>query len=319
VLPDEQLEWERRAGRTAGLAAIAASIFLFVGGLVYPSLAANERRDSAAEVLRSLNDNPADAIVPGILQTIGYLALAYALYYLYRATKARREELLGATRYLAVIGPIATAVAFMGHQIVILQAAGDFVDEQLPERLANPAGGLAAQAGLLLVNEDVARDLVQDKTGAPILVAVQYGGVLCVAFAFVLLGMNAMRAGLLSRFMGYLAIAIGVLTVLAIFGPIGVVVQIFWLGAVGLIFLDRWPNGRGPAWEVVEAIPWPSAMEQRAALERERAGDEYDEGEDAAEEEEYDEDEELEEEEDLEPEPAPHPVSKKRKKKKRRR
>jgi small-conductance mechanosensitive channel len=312
VQPDEQLEWERRAGRTAGLAAIAASILLFAGALVFPSLAANERRDSAAEVLRSLHDSPADAIAPGVLQVLGYLALAYALYYLYRATKARREELLGATRYLVVIGPIATAIAFMGHQIVVLQAASDFVDERIPERLGDAGGGLAAQAGLLLVAEDTARDLVQDNTGAPLLVALQYAGVLCVAFAFVLLGMNAMRAGLLSRFMGYLGIAIGVLTVLAVFGPIGVVIEIFWLGALGLIYLDRWPSGRGPAWEEVEAIPWPSAMEQRAALERERAGEEYDEDEEY-----YEEDEELIEEE--EPEPTPHPVSKKRKKKKRRR
>ncbi|MEJ7715557.1 MAG: hypothetical protein WKF40_07580 [Thermoleophilaceae bacterium] len=30
-----------------------------------------------------------------------------------------------------------------------------------------------------------------------------------------------------------------------------------------MLFLDRWPNGRGPAWSAVEAIPWPTAAEIR--------------------------------------------------------
>jgi hypothetical protein len=35
------------------------------------------------------------------------------------------------------------------------------------------------------------------------------------------------------------------------------VVQIFWLGAMGVLFMNRWPGGRGPAWETGEAEPWP--------------------------------------------------------------
>jgi hypothetical protein len=34
-------------------------------------------------------------------------------------------------------------------------------------------------------------------------------------------------------------------------------VQIFWLGAMGVLFMNRWPGGRGPAWETGEAEPWP--------------------------------------------------------------
>ena len=37
----------------------------------------------------------------------------------------------------------------------------------------------------------------------------------------------------------------------------------FWTVALGVLFLDRWPNGRGPAWSVVEAIPWPTAAQIR--------------------------------------------------------
>jgi hypothetical protein len=35
------------------------------------------------------------------------------------------------------------------------------------------------------------------------------------------------------------------------------VIQLFWLSALGVLFLDRWPGGRGPAWEEAEAIEWP--------------------------------------------------------------
>jgi hypothetical protein len=127
----------------------------------------------------------------------------------------------------------------------------------------------------------------------------------------VTLGINAMRAGLLSRVMGILGVVIGVLFVLfqgaGLFaGP--------WLVALGSLFLNRWPNGRGPAWETVEAIPWPSAT---AAPARRDGNTKPDAAEpDAAE-------------PDAEPEPddsaeptrrvvAPHPASKKRRKRKRR-
>jgi hypothetical protein len=44
------------------------------------------------------------------------------------------------------------------------------------------------------------------------------------------------------------------------------VVQLFWLLAMMVLFLDRWPQGRGPAWEAVEEIPWPTAQDRRDAL-----------------------------------------------------
>ena len=45
----------------------------------------------------------------------------------------------------------------------------------------------------------------------------------------------------------------------------GAFIQLFWIVALGMLFLNRWPNGRGPAWDVVEAVPWPTAADQQAA------------------------------------------------------
>src|SRR3954462_13485648 len=77
--------------------------------------------------------------------------------------------------------------------------------------------------------------------------------------------MHAMRAGLLSRFMGILGVIVGALTAVPILGG-APVVQLFWLVGMGILFLDRWPQVRGPAWEAVEEIPWPSAQVRRNAI-----------------------------------------------------
>ena len=63
-----------------------------------------------------------------------------------------------------------------------------------------------------------------------------------------------MRAGLLTRMLGYIGIASGAMMVLF---PLPIV-QIFWLGAFGFVLLGRWPGGELPAWKTGEAVPWPT-------------------------------------------------------------
>ena len=91
-------------------------------------------------------------------------------------------------------------------------------------------------------------------------------GQLSLGFAFVLISLNAMRVGLLTRFMGVLGIIVGVLFVI----PLGTlqVVQPFWLLALTALFLGRWPNGVPPAWKTGEAEPWPSQQELREQREQ---------------------------------------------------
>ena len=85
----------------------------------------------------------------------------------------------------------------------------------------------------------------------------------------VLVSLNAMRAGLLTRMLGYLGIAAGALMVIISGGmPI---VQIFWLAALGFILLGRWPGGAPPAWRTGQAEPWPRP--RRASAPRSRAAE----------------------------------------------
>jgi hypothetical protein len=76
------------------------------------------------------------------------------------------------------------------------------------------------------------------------------------------MSLNAMRVGLLTRFMGVLGIIVGGLFII----PLGAslpIVQAFWLVAIGALFLGYWPPGVPPAWVTGEAQPWPSQQELR--------------------------------------------------------
>src|SRR5262249_51161832 len=48
-------------------------------------------------------------------------------------------------------------------------------------------------------------------------------------------------------------------------------VTAFWLVAMGILLMGRWPNGEPPAWAAGEARPWPSQAERRAEAEKEGA------------------------------------------------
>jgi hypothetical protein len=84
----------------------------------------------------------------------------------------------------------------------------------------------------------------------------------------VIICLNAMRVGLLTRFMGILGIIVGILFVVPL-APGPPIVQSFWLGALAALFAGRWPRGLPPAWAAGRAIPWPSQQEMR---ERRQAG-----------------------------------------------
>jgi hypothetical protein len=93
---------------------------------------------------------------------------------------------------------------------------------------------------------------------------------LLLTAGFIWIALNAMRVGLLTRFMGYLGIFAGVLVLFPIGSPVPVV-QGFWLIATAYLLTGRWPSGVPKAWSSGTAEPWPSgaqAREERAAGQR---------------------------------------------------
>ena len=239
--PEGQLEWEARNGPRAAVAAFV-SAGLALGSMLLQIVQIGTPPDGEREALLRVDEHRTDFFVSLGLQVASYFLLAAALFYLLRATMYRRAETPSFSLGLLALAPILLGVGGLLNQLELNDVTDQFLSsgERTDKR---------------------AEDLLDDRNilGG----ALGSGGTLCLALSFVLISLNAMRAGLLSRFMGALGMIVGGLLILPILPGGQSTVQIFWVAALGVLFLGRWPSGRGPAWEAGEAVPWPSAAEIR--------------------------------------------------------
>ena len=252
---DEQLEWEARWSRPAAAAAAVAA-FLQIASFAYgvSALGSGTVRGEKAQQLR-IDEHAGDLMLIAGLNGIAVLCMAGVLVYLYYVTKARRPELQQAALILAIAGPILYVGVLTTLNIVRLDVAADFA--------ALPSAQQTSRAAERLEDASILSDVG----------LVGLAPSLAFGFSFVMISLSAMRAGLLSRFMGILGIIVGVLYVIPLLGGGPPIVNIFWTAALAALFLDRWPGGRGPAWAAGEAIPWPSAMDQAKAREAAKQGE----------------------------------------------
>jgi hypothetical protein len=269
---EEQLQWERRWAPWAAAAALLAALLPIVATIYASSLLGKIASDREDLFLQKVHQHAGGYIASGVITAIGTFLLVPVLVYFYRAIYARRPLIPRIALILAIATPLIAGGVGVARQAVLAHTADQFVSA--PEKPLTDA----QKAKLAKITDPNEYDKQVEKLG-PTGVAkdkLQSGSVATVAYvglianlllgtAFVLISMHAMRAGLLSRFMGILGVIVGALTAIPLLGG-APVVQLFWLVAIGILFLDRWPQGRGPAWEAVEEIPWPSAQSRRDAL-----------------------------------------------------
>jgi uncharacterized protein DUF4386 len=257
---DAQLDWERRAGRWAAAAAFISATALVANTVLVQAVVLQDRPDQDRGVLLAIDEYSGAFLVSSFVQALNYIALGVVLWFLFRATRYRREELPAWFIWLVYLGPAMFAVASVLSSIDRIDIADQFASSGVTE----------GRAG-----ERRAENLLDER--GPVPVALGAAGTLALAFSLVLVNLHAMRAGILSRFLGIIGIIVGVLYVIPIFGG-PLIVQLFWLGALGAVFLGYWPGGRGEAWETGTAVHWPSAAERRrealGAAAAEEVGDE---------------------------------------------
>src|ERR687896_1041396 len=264
-----------------------------------------EHIEALADFLLSVDESPNTLIIQSVMQGLGALCLIPVFYYLFRATVHRVPQIPRWFVYFIFIGPLLYAVAQVFGAIdrvdvAEMFAARDYtLEDPDPARLAQQCPAIRGELG-----GDCAQELLQQNSNIGAALPSLIGSV-TVAFMYVMVPLRARRAGLLSPFMAILGVIAGVLLVLQLVPLVPVVIQAFWLGAIGALYLGNWPGGRGPAWESGKPDPWPSPAERRGLVgprEDEPAGEEAGEaaaGEPAA-----------------EPEPVPErPSSRKRKRK----
>jgi hypothetical protein len=272
ISPEAALAREEKDRGRAAAASIAAGAATLAGGIASTIVSNSLPNDSddVITLLPALSDSLGGRdLPPGILaqqvdwigehvaaQAIGGILVALAsllmllpLRYLFLAIQARNPKIGRAGIIATVTGCIASGVGFLVYTIAFALDAKSFSDEAVQ-------------------TSGAARDAISGSAVQAATVIYQLGR-FGLALALVIICLNAMRTGLLTRFFGVLGILSGVLLVLPIDQP--GIIRSFFLIALGLMFLGKWIGGRPPAWSTGTAQPWPSQQEmreRRAALAR---------------------------------------------------
>ena len=189
--------------------------------------------------------NHAPLLAASIFQGLSFGLMAVPLVYLFRAAQARSERVMGPMIGFAVIGPAAFAAQMVLSYAASSQLANDFLAQA-------SAGG-----DIYTVFDDLRDDsslLISSSIVAQL-------GFFTLIVAMIYTPLQAMRVGLLTRFFATLGMALGVITFLL---PVDILQPVLplWFGWLGLLIIGRVPNGRPPAWETGEAIPWPRPGEE---------------------------------------------------------
>lgn len=197
-----------------------------------------------------IGDHATLLILGAVVTGVGTLALFVPVAFLFRATRARRPQFQQLALVVTAIGAVAFGLGRMVGDIARYVGAQDFTTSA--DR-SNSAASDALRGSAALLGQIFAQV-----------------GMLALGFGFILVALNAMRVGLLTRFMGILGIIVGATFVLPLdqYG----IMRTFWLGALGLLLLGRWPRGEPKAWATGEAEPWPTQQQLREQRDAARAG-----------------------------------------------
>lgn len=232
------LERERRLAPLAVGAAVVGAVST-AGALIAIVVADLSRAES--DHLRLLNYHAArtEILVSTAFQALAIIGLAGAVAYLLAAAAARTPSVPRWALWLLVLATLLLVVGTVWRQLAVLDVARDFAQ-------GSPTRGAAG--------ERRAEELIKGISKLPLALALV--GTLLTAASIVFASVTAMRAGLVSRFVGFVGVFVGALHVIPLGGG-PQILQVFWLAALALLFADRWPGGRGPAWASGRAEPWP--------------------------------------------------------------
>ena len=267
---DDVLRWEARQGPRAAIAAAVSAVFVIGSGIATaavfddaPSAGLAESLERAGNSdgiggLPSLripyfefyDDRSGTVLLTAVARGLGFVAVAFMLVYLGLAVRNRSQAFRKLWIYVALAGGLLGAIATVMFTIGTSSEISNFLDGQRTVDRAQDIGDSSVLVTAQLI-------------GIPGTQAIGLAS-LALGLGWVVICLNAMRVGLLTRFMGVLGIICGALIVLPILSPLPIV-QTFWLGAMALLLAGRWPNGLPPAWVTGEAQPWPTQQQARDA------------------------------------------------------
>jgi hypothetical protein len=230
------LEAERRRGRVVGVAALL-SVFTVWGTVFFansttvrpvggPGARVDEAAFDRAKQLVDFHTGLRDQAIAAGLRCVGLLLTIAVGAHLYSMVRARNPSVSRRLLWVAVASPVLVAASTIFGFFALRDVADAFVSSG--PRTTDRARDLANDSGIL-------------KTAAvfDLLSRVAFG------FWVGMTSIQAMRVGLLTRFLGYWGVGAGGALVLL---PIGDAMFIGWLASIGILSLGYWPGGRPPAW-----------------------------------------------------------------------
>ena len=232
----EQLAYETRVRPRQAVIAGAAAALLLLSPLMGLAGIHTKVDELTLDLITIHKRYPLD-LIAAVIQAIGLLLLADTLGWLADRTKVRNAAMRNWPRWVGITGAVAFAIGVAGgetHRLDRGQQVRLHRHQTYLQADALTSGGLIA-----------------------VLPLVEQLGALLLTLGFIFIAMNAMRVGLLPRYLGYIGVAAGALVLFPIV-PVPVV-QCFWLAALAVLLAGRWPAGMPPAWSSGEAIPWAPA------------------------------------------------------------
>jgi hypothetical protein len=198
-----------------------------------------------ATEVKFISHHALSLITGSFMAAIAVGGLTLILLLLLQATRFRRPETWSAAYPLVLYGGIAVAVVSLAHQVVSaiethsFAVGHDFTSHAVDKALTTGAGNqIAAYLGLI--------------SG------------LALAAGMIGVMINALRVGLIPRWMSILGMFTALLIVLPIGGAELQVVPAFWMVMMGILYIGKWPNAEPPAWLAGEARPWRRGTGSRA-------------------------------------------------------
>jgi hypothetical protein len=246
------IAYETRARPRQAVVAGLAGILLLASAALQ-AVGPQAKVDELTVQLIATNKRAALEVAGAALNAVGILGLGWTLIFLFRASRARKPEMSQAVWITVIAGAALAAIGGVAYGIAIAIKSHQFVTHGAQTYL---------EANSLLKS--------------PLVAGLQYAGLigsLLVAVAFVLVTLNAMRVGLLTKFLGYLGMAAAAGSLLLIGSAPATLIEVFWLLAVAYLFAGRWQGGDPPAWGTGRAEPWPTAAEIRQQRQRAMGGD----------------------------------------------
>lgn len=243
--PEELVQRERSLGRIAGILGIGGILLIMLPPILGLGTDFNSAgQDEWLVKMQAFTDNRSDILLSQLLQAAGVLLVAAPLSFLLLAAANRSDKVRKGMLGFTIVGPLLLAIS-----LILYFAAFDSVAQSALDSAPGPG-----PAG-----DDFAKNALTDETTYSAFAALQIAGMITIVIGIIYSSLWAMRTGLLTRFLGFLGIGLGVLFILV--GPIAV--AMFTI-LVSPLMAGVWIGPRPPAWEAGKAVEIPPGGPRRS-------------------------------------------------------